>query len=89
MPSTYPIRLYLTGRLRLAPTKTNLRIDMIPVDFMADSIVKLAFLLHPRPNLILRPRLIEQLTLLSAPGSIGKSTLLSEWLVGYERSEGG
>jgi LuxR family maltose regulon positive regulatory protein len=42
----------------------------------------------PRPNLISRPRLIEQLnagvrrklTLLSAPAGFGKTTLLSEWI---------
>src|SRR5262245_32246196 len=42
----------------------------------------------PRPNMVLRPRLIERLneglhrklTLISAPAGFGKTTLLSEWL---------
>ena len=46
----------------------------------------------PRPNLVPRPRLIEtlnaglhrKLTLISAPAGFGKTTLLSEWVVGCE-----
>jgi LuxR family transcriptional regulator, maltose regulon positive regulatory protein len=46
----------------------------------------------PRPNLVLRPRLIERLnqglrsklTLVSAPAGFGKTTLVGEWLVGCE-----
>ena len=44
----------------------------------------------PRPNLVLRPRLIEKLnqglqtkmTLISAPAGFGKTTLVSEWAAG-------
>ena len=47
----------------------------------------------PRPKVILRPRLIERLndglhrklTLISAPAGFGKTTLVSEWVVGCER----
>src|SRR5690349_14510972 len=47
----------------------------------------------PRPNVVLRPRLIEllneglhrKLTLLSAPPGFGKTTLLSDWLAGCGR----
>ena len=43
---------------------------------------------HIRPNLVPRPRLIEQLnegshrklTLISAPAGFGKTTLVSEWI---------
>src|SRR5215831_18863748 len=46
----------------------------------------------PRPNVVLRPRLIERLneglqrklTLISAPAGFGKTTLLSEWLASLE-----
>jgi LuxR family maltose regulon positive regulatory protein len=49
----------------------------------------------PRPKIVLRPRLIERLneglsasrklTLISAPAGFGKTTLVSEWVVGCER----
>lgn len=47
----------------------------------------------PRPNLVLRPRLIERLnaglgrklTLISAPAGFGKSTLVSDWLAACGR----
>jgi len=47
----------------------------------------------PRPKVVLRPRLIEQLnqglhhkmTLISAPAGFGKTTLVSEWVVGCGR----
>ncbi len=49
----------------------------------------------PRPKVVLRHRLIEtlneglalgrKLTLISAPAGFGKTTLLSEWVTGYER----
>ena len=51
----------------------------------------------PRPKIVLRPRLIERLneglsagcklTLISAPAGFGKTTLVSEWVAGCERSE--
>jgi LuxR family maltose regulon positive regulatory protein len=55
----------------------------------------------PRPNVVLRPRLIERLneglrqnqgfgrklTLISAPAGFGKTTLVSEWVAGCERLE--
>lgn len=53
------------------------------------------YILPPRPNLMLRPRLIERLnkdlalgcklTLISASAGFGKTALLSEWLVGCGR----
>ena len=49
----------------------------------------------PRPKVVLRPRLIEQLneglpagrklTLISAPAGFGKTTLVSEWVTGCKR----
>ena len=47
----------------------------------------------PRPKVVLRPRLIEQmnegldrkLTLISAPAGFGKTTLVSEWVASCER----
>lgn len=47
----------------------------------------------PRPKIVLRPRLIEQLkkglhhklTLISAPAGFGKTTLVSEWVTSCER----
>ena len=47
----------------------------------------------PRPKIVLRPRLIEQmnkglhrkLTLISAPAGSGKTTLVSEWIVSCKR----
>jgi LuxR family maltose regulon positive regulatory protein len=49
----------------------------------------------PRLDLVPRPRLLEQLndgprsgrelTLISAPAGFGKTTLVSEWVAGFER----
>ena len=47
----------------------------------------------PRPNVVLRSRLIERLheglhrklTLISAPAGFGKTTLVSTWIAGCER----
>ncbi len=54
------------------------------------------FVPPPRPNLVLRPRLIEslneslssgrKLTLISAPAGFGKTTLVSEWIAGCGKS---
>jgi ATP/maltotriose-dependent transcriptional regulator MalT len=54
------------------------------------------YLPPPRPNVVLRPRLIERLnegldrklTLISAPAGFGKTTLVSEWLAGCQRRVG-
>jgi LuxR family maltose regulon positive regulatory protein len=51
------------------------------------------FIPPPRPNVVLRPRLIEalneglqrKLTLISAPAGFGKTTLISTWVTGIER----
>jgi len=59
------------------------------------------FVPPPRPNVVLRPRLIDRLdaglrqgrgfgrklTLISAPAGFGKTTLVSEWLAGRIKSE--
>ncbi len=47
-----------------------------------------------RPNVVLRPRLLERLneglhrklTLIAAPAGFGKTTLVSEWVVGSKRA---
>jgi long-chain acyl-CoA synthetase len=39
----YPLKLYLTGKLRWLPVKPSLKVNMIPVDYVADAIVKLMF----------------------------------------------
>ncbi len=53
------------------------------------------YVLPPRHNLVLRPRLVERLneglssgrklTLISAPAGFGKTTLVSEWLAGCQQ----
>src|SRR5918997_2101859 len=52
------------------------------------------YLPPPRPQVVLRPRLIERLntglhrklTLISAPAGFGKSTLAAEWVAGCGRA---
>lgn len=52
------------------------------------------FIPRPRPNVVFRPRLIERLneglhrdlSLISAPAGFGKTTFVSEWVEGIERS---
>ncbi len=39
----FPLRLYLTGKLRILPVSRSLRINIIPVDYVATSVVKLTF----------------------------------------------
>ena len=39
----YPIRLYLTKRPFIIPCSPNLRINMVPVDYVADTISRLTF----------------------------------------------
>jgi long-chain acyl-CoA synthetase len=36
-----PLRLYLTGKRRILPASRDLRINMVPVDYVADSIAKM------------------------------------------------
>ncbi|HET6813026.1 MAG TPA: AMP-binding protein [Actinomycetota bacterium] len=37
------LRLYLTGRLRVVPTRPGLRVNIVPVDWVADATVRLTF----------------------------------------------
>ena len=39
----FPLRLYLTGKLRIMPVSRSLRINIVPVDYVATSVVKLTF----------------------------------------------
>jgi long-chain acyl-CoA synthetase len=38
-----PLRLYLSGRLRVVPSAPDLRTNMVPVDYVAGAITRLAF----------------------------------------------
>jgi long-chain acyl-CoA synthetase len=38
-----PLRLYLTGKLKLMPCKGDLPVNVVPVDYVADAIARLAF----------------------------------------------
>src|SRR5512132_676460 len=38
-----PLRLFLTGRLRIVPARRDLRVNIVPVDYVADAIVRLTF----------------------------------------------
>jgi long-chain acyl-CoA synthetase len=38
-----PLRRYLTGRQRLVPVRPGLRVNIVPVDWVADAIVRLTF----------------------------------------------
>jgi long-chain acyl-CoA synthetase len=38
-----PLRLFLSGKLRVVPASRNLRVNIVPVDYVADAIVRLMF----------------------------------------------
>ena len=38
-----PLRLFLSGKLRIVPTRRDLRVNIVPVDYVADAIVRLMF----------------------------------------------
>ena len=39
----YPLRLFLTGRMRFMPVSPSLKINMVPVDYVAKTIVQLTY----------------------------------------------
>jgi long-chain acyl-CoA synthetase len=39
----YPLRLYLTGKLKILPVNRHLRINIVPVDYVAKAVVNLTF----------------------------------------------
>ncbi len=39
----YPLRLYLTGKLRVLPASSKLRLNVVPVDYVARAIASLTF----------------------------------------------
>jgi long-chain acyl-CoA synthetase len=39
----FPLRLYLTGKLSVVPSAPALRVNMIPVDYVAEAVVRLTF----------------------------------------------
>lgn len=39
----FPLRLYLTGRMRLLPVSRSLRLNIVPVDYVAKAVVQLTF----------------------------------------------
>ncbi len=39
----YPVRLYLTGKRRFMPIGRSLRINIVPVDYVAEAVTKLTF----------------------------------------------
>jgi long-chain acyl-CoA synthetase len=38
-----PLRLFLSGKLRVVPARRDLRVNIVPVDYVADAIVRLMF----------------------------------------------
>jgi long-chain acyl-CoA synthetase len=38
-----PLRLFLSGKLRIVPARRDLRVNIVPVDYVADAIVRLMF----------------------------------------------
>jgi len=39
----FPLRLYLNGKLRLFPARSDLRVNLVPVDYVAEAIERLTF----------------------------------------------
>jgi long-chain acyl-CoA synthetase len=39
----FPLRLYLTGRLRVFPARGDLRVNLVPVDYVAEAVERLTF----------------------------------------------
>jgi long-chain acyl-CoA synthetase len=39
----FPLRLYLTGRMRFMPVSCNLKINVVPVDYVAKAVTQLTF----------------------------------------------
>ena len=39
----FPLRLYLTGKMRFMPVNRSLRINVVPVDYLAKAVVQLTF----------------------------------------------
>ncbi len=39
----FPLRLYLTGRLRMLPARSGLRVNLVPVDYVAEAVERLTF----------------------------------------------
>ncbi|HSV50417.1 MAG TPA: SDR family oxidoreductase, partial [Candidatus Acidoferrales bacterium] len=39
----FPLRLYLTGKMRLMPVSRSLKINIVPVDYVAKAVVQLTF----------------------------------------------
>lgn len=39
----FPLRLYLTGKFWIVPVNPSLRVNIVPVDYIADSVVRLTF----------------------------------------------
>jgi long-chain acyl-CoA synthetase len=39
----FPIRLYLTGKMKFFPVKPDLKINLVPGDYVAEAVVKLTF----------------------------------------------
>jgi long-chain acyl-CoA synthetase len=42
----FPLKLYLTGVTRFLPANPNLHVNIVPVDYVADAIVRLTFDVH-------------------------------------------
>jgi long-chain acyl-CoA synthetase len=40
----FPLRLYLTGKLRILPMRSSLKVNLVPVDYVADAVTKLTFM---------------------------------------------